>query len=199
MFVKSTNGVYVCTMTFRYTSKQWFDRVARCIKFADKEVKTSMGYRKQRGQWNVEKMKQDVAFGKLGEMAVYDYFVQAGQEVTPIDFEIYTGGNKSFDADLYWKGQHVHVKTQSSASAKRYGASWTFQAQSKKGHEDPYRFEGIGVFCIVYPFEKRIDVCGAWKMQEIQHQFKEPKLKHLKHSKRCIYLDDIQDIPQITI
>ena len=110
------------------------------------EVKTSMGYRKQRGQWNVEKMKQDVAFGKLGEMAVYDYFVQAGQEVTPIDFEIYTGGNKSFDADLYWKGQHVHVKTQSSASAKRYGASWTFQAQSKKVMRIPTGLKALACF-----------------------------------------------------
>lgn len=186
-------------MSFRYTPKQWFDRVTRCIKFAEKEVKTSIGYRKQRGQWNVEKMKTDVAFGKMGEMAVYDYFVQAGQEVTPIDFEIYTGGKKSFDADLYWKGQHVHVKTQSSASAERYGASWTFQAQSKKGHDDPYRFEGIGAFCIVYPFQKRIDIVGIWKMQEIQALFKKPKLEHLQHSKRCIYFDDIQDIPQICL
>ena len=143
-------------MSFLYTKDQWVERVQRCMSFADKEVKTSIGYRKQRGQHNVEKMKEDVAFGKLGEMAVYDYFVQAGQEVTPIDFEIYTGGNKSFDADLYWKGQHVHVKTQSSESAKRYGASWTFQAQSKKVMKIPTALKALAPFASCTPLRNAL-------------------------------------------
>ena len=46
IFVKSTNRVYVCTMTFRYTSKQWLDRVEFAGVIANGRV-----FRGRTGRW----------------------------------------------------------------------------------------------------------------------------------------------------
>jgi len=75
--------------------------------------------------------REDVLAGAIGEVGVYKLLRKHGFKVNKPDFEIYSKGNKSFDADLVDATRYFHVKSQTMESAKKYGHSWLLQRSDK--------------------------------------------------------------------
>lgn len=58
---------------------------------------------------------------------VFNHYSNEGRQVSPVDFAIYSGKKKSFDADLIVDGYKIHVK--SCFDKSEYPNSWLFQKQ----------------------------------------------------------------------
>ena len=85
---------------------------AQCKLFADHSAETHIDEYKRRGQEDIDKIKQDIYHGKIGEMMVYNYMISDGiKDVSPIDLNIYEHAKKSYDADFRVGAHNVHVKT----------------------------------------------------------------------------------------
>ena len=81
------------------------------------------------------------------------------------DYTIYSGKQKSWEADLQINDLDVAIKTQRRSAAKRYGLSWTFQDSPER--RDPnldtpeawvclvvYEDFNDGHECLIYPLRK---------------------------------------------
>src|ERR1035437_635792 len=109
------------------------DMIEKCTEFANNSVGTSTGQYSKRGQFNVEKIEKDIKIGKLGEFGVYNKLLELYPQLTSPDTNIYSKGNKNWDADLKDRdaGISIGVKTQSVEQGALYGESWVFQSEDK--------------------------------------------------------------------
>jgi len=128
----------------------------------------------------------------LGEEAVRFVFEQRDCKIEGPDYTIYSGNQKSWDADLKINDLDVAVKTQRRSAAKRYGLSWTFQDSPER--RDPILdmpeswvclvvFEDLkgGYECVVYPLRKIKQLI-----------FEAPRLSRLVGKKQAVYLETLQ-------
>lgn len=97
----------------------------KCEKFAEEAIESSKNLYYYRGTKNLDKIKEDIYVGKMGEVGVYLHL--KGYGCSKPDFAIYKGRRKSFDADLFVNQIPTHVKSQTKESANRYGNSYLFQ------------------------------------------------------------------------
>lgn len=148
-------------------------------------VGVSGGGYQDTNQFNLQKIEKDHFVSKLGEEAVRIVFEQLNRRVWGPDYQVYQGAKKSWDADLYIDGIELAVKTQTVASARQFGLSWTFQAGSYR--KDPILHTPDAWVCFV-----EIDdttyygrVYPPYQIKELQ--FAEPKLNRLKGSKKVVY------------
>ena len=101
------------------------EAVIRAAAFADAVTET-VNYRDS-NQTVKQKVRDDHFVSKLGEEAVRFVFEGRDCIIKGPDYTIYSGKQKSWDADLRINNLDVAVKSQRRSAAKRYGLSWTFQ------------------------------------------------------------------------
>lgn len=117
------------------------EEIEKCTEFSE-QVDTSL-YAK-RNQWDVNKRKADSKIGKLGEIAVYRSLVGKYPDLTYPDFKIYKPREKSWDFDLKHPNFNLHVKTQETLQASKFGESWIFQyGDGKKKNYDKEIFDRL--------------------------------------------------------
>jgi hypothetical protein len=100
----------------------------KCLDFSE-QVDTSLYAR--RNQWDANKRKADSKIGKLGELAAYYSLLEKYPTISYPDFKIYTAKQKSWDYDLKYETFNLHVKTQETLQAAKFGESWIFQSTDK--------------------------------------------------------------------
>ena len=178
-----------------YTLEAWSAMYAKCTTFARAQVDTSRSKYRQRGQSNSQRIVKQIADGKMGEMICRQYLLSLGYPCNEPDFEIYTARHKSFDADLQ-SCSPVHVKTQCSDSASRYGESWVFQAGGVGfGNKDPLLDSSSSDWAMFVTLGKlSAKVIGPLDMRDVRAHLKDPVLQHLKGIKKCVYLKDVIDL-----
>jgi hypothetical protein len=183
-----------------YTLEAWNTMYAKCTEFAGQQVGTSRSKYSQRGQSNSQRITKQIADGKMGEMICRQYLLSNGYPCNEPDFEIYTARHKSFDADLQ-SCSPVHVKTQCSDSASRYGASWVFQAGGAGfGNKDPLLDSTSSDWAMFVTLGKlSAQVIGPLDMCEVRKHLKDPVLERLKGIKKCVYLKDIADLAAVPV
>ena len=100
----------------------------KCVEFSE-QVDTS--FYEKRNQWNATKRIADSKIGKLGELAAYYFLKDKYPNISYPDFKIYPTKQKSWDFDMKHESFNLHVKTQESLQASKFGESWIFQSQDK--------------------------------------------------------------------
>ena len=96
-----------------------------CKIFAEECAVSNINEYKNRNQSNINKITQDIYYGKIAEVLVHDYLMDRNKNPSPPDFMIYKSSRKSFDADLKVTGKNIHVK--SCVDTSSYPNSWLFQ------------------------------------------------------------------------
>jgi hypothetical protein len=161
---------------------------AKPAQFADAVVQT-VNYRDSL-QFNYHKIRDDHFVSKLGEEAARQAFENCGCTVQGPDYNIYTGRQKSWDADLYVNQLPLAVKTQRSTAARRYGLSWTFQ--QSRFRTDPILQNPEAWVCFVeyqdLSENPYFTVFPPWQIKDLP--FKAPRLAHLADKKVAVYAED---------
>lgn len=104
------------------------DIIKLCYNFAEKCYLTNTDEYSKRNQKNFDKVKKDIAIGKIAEFGVYFIFLEQGiTDISIPDISIYNKNKKSFNADLTCNKINLHIKTQTVDAAKKFGVSWLFQ------------------------------------------------------------------------
>lgn len=148
-------------------------------------------------QYNLQKIEHDHFVSKLGEEAVRQIFEDLKQHVKGPDYTIYPARQKSWQSDLIINETELAVKTQSLTSAKRYAVSWLFQS----GHQrrDSILNHPSAWVCFV-SYNPTDQCCTVYPPHQISELiFKEPRLEHLKHSKKAVYLEDLPRADQARV
>ena len=166
------------------------EAVARAAAFAEAVTET-VNYRDS-NQTIKKKIRDDHFVSKLGEEAVRFVFEQRDCTVEGPDYTIYSGKQKSWDADLKINDLDVAVKTQRRSAAKRYGLSWTFQDSPER--RDPILDTPEAWVCLVV-FEDLKDgyECVVYPLRRIKQLiFEAPRLSKLIGKKQAVYLETLQ-------
>ena len=166
------------------------EAVARAAAFAE-AVTATVNYRDSH-QIIQKKIRDDHFVSKLGEEAVRFVFEQRDCSVEGPDYTIYSGKQKSWDADLKINDLEVAVKTQRRSAAKRYGLSWTFQDSPER--RDPILdTPEVWVCLVVYEDLKDGYECVVYPLRKIKQLiFEAPRLSKLVGKKQAVYLETLQ-------
>lgn len=161
----------------------------KCLEFADLRTADSEKLYKSRGEKNSKKIYEDILNGVLAEWACHDYLSKLVPELSEPDMQIYEKRKKSFSPDLSSGNFKFHIKSQSKASADRYGASWLFQKTDKlfqRGAKDEFL-----VFAIVH--QDHVEFLGGVSISDLveKNLLAEPKVYQYRFSKVAIYFQDL--------
>jgi len=150
-----------------------YDLLKEIELYASRHVESSAEYYKSRNQSN-DKMFMNCLTGKLAEWECYFSMKKAGYILEkPPCMLIFSQGNKSYDADLvvlgkdkqiYESPKHVHVKSVSSETYKKYGASFLVQSNDpivKNPDEHHYYSVMLEVSLTEYKFHKWLSTINA--------------------------------------
>jgi hypothetical protein len=160
------------------------DIINLCKNFAENCYWTNAPEYERRNQNNPEKIKQDIAFGKIAEFGVYFILLEKGmRHITIPDTNIYNHKSKSFEADLKCERFYFHIKTQTVKSALKFGESWMFQKKDPIVTSPKSYDYFIGTQLNENDFEVKIML--SKKVMDLK--FEDPVLEKLK-TKTCIYL-----------
>lgn len=161
-----------------------------CARFAKESVASSFEhYSKRKNNTNYQKVIRDIYIGKCAEYSVYNLFNTPGvYDVSEPDTNIYNTYQKSFDADLYIEGKHVHVKSYHASS--KFAPSWVFDLK------DPviYRTTKNDVLALC---DLNTDGSGVLYMTKALLAvpfFRDPVLDKFKGIKTCIYYNDLSNL-----
>jgi hypothetical protein len=166
------------------TKKIKQDVIKLCEKFAEKCCLTNLDEYKKRNQNNLDKIKKDIAIGKIGEIGVYYILLEKGiKNINFPDFKIYKKEKKSFDSDLKVGNYNLHIKTQTKKSSLLFEESWMFQKKDPViSNPTNYDFF-IGNIYDEDNFELKLVLSKHVKLLK----FDKPKLPTLSN-KVCVYL-----------
>ena len=165
-----------------------------------KAVTQTTNYRDSH-QSNSQKIGRDHFISKLGEEAVKLVFEDLGQQVKGPDYTIYKAKQKSWQADLFINSTPLAVKTQSQVTAKRFTVSWIFQAGIYRCDSILKNPEAWVCFVSYNPvsYNQTVQTCTVYPPCQIKElSFREPRLEHLKASKKAVYLDDLPFTTNLT-
>ena len=151
-----------------------------CELFSEYSFESSIDEYKRRKQKNIDKIKIDIYNGKRAEFMVYNWLNKRNNNPSFPDIEIYTGANKSFDADIVANNKNIHVK---SCTKSSYESSWVFQPNDNLTKQ-PLDIDFI--FLVEIGEENKLIVISGLKAIEL---YKPPRLEHL--NKKCIYFSDL--------
>ncbi len=165
------------------------EAVTRATAFAD-AVTSTVNYRDS-NQTIKHKIRDDHFVSKLGEEAVRFVFEQRDCIIKGPDYTIYSGKQKSWDADLKINDLEVAVKTQRRSAAKRYGLSWTFQDSPER--RDPILdMPDAWVCLVVFEDLKEGHQCVVYPLRKIKQLiFEAPRLSRLVGKKQAVYLETL--------
>ena len=167
--------------------------VKRIEEFADKRIEGSKSLYAHRGEARVEKIRNDIIIGAMGEFAIKKVLKDMKLKCTDPDLKIYEGRKKSFEADLFCEKKNIHVKSQSTFSAERYGYSWLCQ-RTDPLYKDPQENDLFAFNCV--DLEKReVTFLGFCKASDIKKYdlWKECKVPMFRRTKIALYLTDFAD------
>jgi hypothetical protein len=173
--------------------------IKQCREFAEESSHTSVNHYKKRRQGNIDKIKEDIFIGKMGEVGVHLFLKSQGIEINKPDFEIYSGRKKSFDSDLQSDKYDIHCKSQGESSASRFGISWILQyGGAGYGHQDKL-FKHQTKHDILAPSVVRGDEVELLALIPIKTIFEKdmvdmPKLNWLRNTKRALYWERLKDL-----
>jgi len=161
--------------------------IESCRVFANKRTEDSLKLYQFRGEHRRQKIFSDIFQGTLAEFAVQ----KALSEIAPMsapDLTIYDAKDKSYSKDLEFNGIHIHVKSQSIDSSKRYGISWVFQLRdSLLESSDP---NAVLALCLIHG-HLEVKVLGYLKAKDAC--FKDLKIRHYGKTKKAVYFEDVKD------
>lgn len=140
-------------------------------------------------QHNVDKIKNDIIIGKLGEIAAYKYITSKGRVCTYPDFNVYQAYEKTYEADLFSNDNKIHVKTQDIDSANRFGTSWMFQKNDTLTFS-PSEKEFI-LLSVLDSKNMKVMIKKIEKASYFIGKYKEPIKESLRGNKLTIYLSDL--------
>ena len=137
----------------------------------------------------------DLIIGALGELAVVKMMRKKGYWVRGPDFSIYSAGNKTFDADLSYKGMSFHIKSQSMDSASKYGNSYLMQRQDPLLKNSPKN--NFMVPTLVDTDKNIVKVYGYFPVDKIIENdlIGECSIPYFRKYKVALYLDDLLTLP----
>jgi len=178
----------------------------KCWQFANDWVAKNPSKYKDTGQTDANTVRNQIFFGKVGEVAVRIFANKTfkGAALNDVDYTLYEDKDKSWDSDLNVDGVPLHVK---SYCPKMWGSriprSWTFQYKSngridvlfseRKSHA-----QDIVVGCEVSdcsPTEglyADVILIGRWS--ELLPYIGYPVFESQKANKRDIYYQTILDV-----
>ena len=157
----------------------------QCELFAEYSVSTSVNQYKKRMQFNIDKIKKDIFYGKTAEFMVYNYLIKAGKNPTTPDLNIYIGKNKSYDADIALGDNNLHVK--SHLINNNFPVSWLFQKN------DPLIInKNKNDFLVLVVINNDDDRNFMYVLNINDVSFKEPIKESLRQSKLCLYESDLK-------
>ena len=174
------------------------EELEKCEDFAN-NVDTSFYAR--RNQWDVNKRKIDARIGKLGEIAVYRSLIDKYPGLTYPDFKIYKPREKSWDFDLKHEKFNLHVKTQETLQATKFGESWIFQfGDGKKRNYDREIFDRTSpnqfIAFVKLNLLEGYGLVRAIVSLDLLHDkklFAEPVLDKLKYANKvAVYYKDLE-------
>ena len=177
-----------------FSDEEWDFYYSLCHQYAKDELASTWEQKNKRNQFNKDAMIHQTTCGKIAEWACTLFFTDKPCTISDPDMKIYDKYQKSFDADLTVDGLDLHVKSQSTESAKRFGTSWMFQYNGRGGgHRDPLLgyANGLVAFCVVDFKKKQVTLEGVCEFAKIREKLREPVKASLKNTKRCIYLEDL--------
>lgn len=161
----------------------------KCLDFAEDCYKSNKDEYKRRGQCDKWAIIQQIFIGKIAEYGVYNYLCDKSmfQMLSP-DLVIYDKGNKSYDADLFFNGFNIHVKSQDERQVKTYGRSYLLQKN------DPItiapKLSDIACFTSVIPDIHNVLVHGFITCNRLIKWLGTPKKEALRATKHAIYLSE---------
>ena len=154
----------------------------QCQLFSEFVVDTNKDEYSRRGSSDIDKLKDDIYWGKYAEFMVWNHFLDSANTLSSVDVNIYSVKNKSFDADLKVNMSPVHVK--SCLDSSKYPNSWMFQKFDPL-FEAPNCEDKICFVVICdngsYMYESNI----------MDVEISEPVLIHLRKTKCCVYERDL--------
>jgi hypothetical protein len=160
------------------------DIINLCNNFAEKCCLTNVDEYSKRNQKDFNKIKKDIAIGKIAEFGVYFIFLEQGMSNISIpDINVYSSNKKSFDADLECNKINFHIKTQTIDAAKKFENSWLFQKNDPLVLKPQNNDYFIGTQYDEENFEVKILL--SKKAKDLKYN--KPVLEKL-FSKTCVYL-----------
>lgn len=163
--------------------------------FALKSVDSNAGHYRTRQQFNREKIMFDIFVGKASEIGVSKILrEQLGLSVSTPDFGVYEAKHKNYNADLTFKTNEgsavggIHVKSQHSNSAARFGLSWCFQ-KTDPLILSPEKLDYL-VLCVLNSPDE-VEVKGILKAKSAKGIYAEPVKEALRKTKTVLYHKDI--------
>lgn len=163
----------------------------KCVNFANDRIGRSADLYTKRGEARIKKILEDIIVGTVGEYGVYKYLKEKEIFVNKPDLTIYDVRNKSFAADLFNDDVIIHVKSQSTKSALRYGNSWLLQRRDKVTREPaPNEY-----FAFTQVDGRHVKLLGIVKCIDIikYDLLEECKVPSYRHTKYALYWNNIKD------
>lgn len=168
--------------------------VEKCTEFSN-QVDTS--FYAKRNQWDADKRKADSKIGKFGELAVYYSLKEKYPTITYPDFNIYPARQKSWDYDLKHESFNLHVKTQETLQAAKFGESWIFQSEDKHIFKI-YTDKDYVAFVKVNLMKNEAEVRAIVQINTLHDNklFELPVLEKLRYAnKLAVYYRDLEKYP----
>lgn len=165
------------------------DIIKMCEVFSSKVIHTNADEYHKRKQSDLEKIWNDIFYGKLAEWGVYFIYLERGRtNIDPPDMRIYHAKDKSFDPDLQYGLFNLHIKSQTDYSAQKYGDSWMFQSKDPLlEHCNEY---DILIGCRVLHQDDRALVQIKLEKPFGKLKISEPKLNRFRGIKKAVYLEE---------
>ena len=169
--------------------------------FAEASVQSSLDKYSRRNQFDVEKIKQDIKVGRIGEEIVYQELKKHFPEISGPDYNVYEAIDKSWDPDLKDPNSNIKfaVKTQDIRSDIEFGTSWVFQYNKNKNFDcdkEIFKEKNNSFVCFVsLNSPKRFGMIRSIVRTSWIHDnnlFKDMKLSKLIGNKMAVYYDDLQ-------
>ncbi len=177
------------------------DLLTKAKNFAEASVNSSSDKYARRNQFSLEKIKQDITVGRVGEEIVYQQLKLVVPQLTSPDYTIYEAYDKSWDPDLkdLSTGTKFAVKTQDIRSDLEFGTSWVFQYNQNKNYDcdkEIFKEKNNSYVCLVsLNIPRHYGSIRAIVKTDWLHQnslFKDMKQEYLKGNKLAVYYDDLE-------
>lgn len=120
-----------------------------CRKFAEEQLKLSSELYIARGSTSKNKILQDITTGKASEVASYNILKEYINDLSPVDFNVYQGDDRSYDADLKSPKVNIHVKS----TTNLLDPSWLFSKKDPIIQQLPDQFDDkieVASLCVVH-------------------------------------------------
>lgn len=173
--------------------------IEKCNNFAANVIDSNKNIYKRRNQSNIKKITSDISIGKIAEEYSFSIIRQYVEDISPPDYNIYSGKNKNWEPDLKSKNFNFSIKCQEISSAKKHGESWVFQLGYDSFDCDNFTFsydifnKNFVVFNLIDIRNKYGEIKAIVPIKNLHDNklFKPVKVPMLRSTKVAVYYSDI--------